>query len=41
MGTMAGEPLYKAYGFALVERPTDDRGGAAVPPVRMAKDVSV
>ena len=41
MGTMAGEPLYRAYGFVPVERLTDDRGGAAVPLVKMAKDISV
>jgi len=41
MGTMAGEPLYRAYGFVPVERIADDRGGAAVPLVKMAKDISV
>jgi GNAT superfamily N-acetyltransferase len=40
MGTMAGEPLYRAYGFVPVERLTDDRGGASVPLVRMVKDIS-
>lgn len=39
MGTMAGESLYTAYGFVPVERLSDDRGGAAVPLVRMAKQV--
>lgn len=39
MGTMAGEPLYTAYGFVPVERITDDRGGVAVPLVRMAKPI--
>jgi GNAT superfamily N-acetyltransferase len=40
MGTMAGEPLYRACGFEPVERLTDDRGGAAVPLVKMVKDIS-
>lgn len=40
MGTLAGEPLYTAYGFVAVERLTDERGGAAVPLVRMVKDIS-
>jgi len=35
--TLAGEPLYSACGYAPVERFTDDRGGAAVPLVRMRK----
>lgn len=39
MGTMSGEPLYPAYGFVPVERITDDRGGVAVPLVRMAKPI--
>lgn len=39
MGTMAGEPLYTTYGFAPVERLSDDRGGAAVPLVKMAKTI--
>lgn len=39
MGTMSGEPLYTAYGFVPVERITDDRGGAAVPLVKMAKSI--
>ena len=37
MSTLAGEPLYRACGYAAVERVTDDRGGVAVPLVRMAK----
>ena len=37
MGTLAGESLYAAYGFVPVERLTDDRGGVAVPLVRMSK----
>jgi GNAT superfamily N-acetyltransferase len=39
MGTMAGEPLYAAYGFVAVERLSDDRGGAAVPLVKMVKPI--
>ena len=39
MGTMAGEPLYTTYGFVPIERLTDDRGGVAVPLVRMAKPI--
>jgi hypothetical protein len=39
MGTMAGEPLYTRYGFVPIERLTDDRGGVAVPLVRMAKTI--
>ena len=38
--TLAGEPLYAACGYAAVERFSDDRGGAAVPLVRMAKVIS-
>ena len=37
MSTLAGEPLYRACGYAPVEHVTDDRGGAAVPLVRMQK----
>lgn len=39
MGTMSGEPLYTTYGFVPVERLTDDRGGVAVPLVKMAKPI--
>ena len=39
MGTLSGEPLYTAYGFEVVERLTDDRGGVPVPLVRMAKPI--
>jgi GNAT superfamily N-acetyltransferase len=39
MGTMAGEPLYAKYGFVPIERLTDDRGGVAVPLVKMAKRI--
>jgi GNAT superfamily N-acetyltransferase len=37
MATLAGERLYSACGYEPVETLTDDRGGAAVPLVRMAK----
>lgn len=39
MSTLAGEPLYTAYGFRPVERVEDATGGTPVPLVRMAKDV--
>ncbi|MDY7085600.1 MAG: GNAT family N-acetyltransferase [Actinomycetota bacterium] len=39
MATLAGEPLYRSYGFAEVERVEDARGGAPVPIVRMRKDI--
>ena len=37
MATLAGEPLYRACGYAAIERTVDDRGGAAVPLLRMQK----
>jgi len=37
MATMAGEPLYRACGYLPVERVEDDRGGVAVPLLRMVK----
>ena len=37
MGTMSGEPLYRACGYRPVEHLTDDRGGVPVPLVKMAK----
>lgn len=37
MATLAGEPLYRACGYEVVERVVDDRGGAAVPLLRMGK----
>jgi GNAT superfamily N-acetyltransferase len=40
MGTMAGEPLYRACGYIPVERLADDRGGAAVPLLRMIKQLA-
>lgn len=39
MGTLSGQPLYTRYGFVPVEHVADDRGGAAVPLVRMEKPV--
>ncbi|MCO8269962.1 GNAT family N-acetyltransferase [Actinoplanes sp. TRM 88003] len=39
MATLAGEPLYRHYGFREVERIEDDRGGAPVPIVRMRKQI--
>jgi GNAT superfamily N-acetyltransferase len=39
MGTMAGEPLYRACGYEAVERIMDDRGGEPVPMVRMTKAI--
>jgi GNAT superfamily N-acetyltransferase len=40
MGTMAGQPLYEAAGFRVVEHLTDASGGAPVPLVRMRKELS-
>jgi GNAT superfamily N-acetyltransferase len=37
MATMAGKPLYRACGYAGIERVVDDRGGAPVPLLRMTK----
>ncbi|MGE3966759.1 MAG: GNAT family N-acetyltransferase [Dongiaceae bacterium] len=37
VATMAGEPLYKACGYREIERFSDDRGGIAVPLLRMGK----
>lgn len=37
MATKSGEPLYLACGYAPVEQILDDRGGAAVPLIRMTK----
>jgi GNAT superfamily N-acetyltransferase len=39
MATMAGEPLYRACGYQPVERVVDDRGGAGVPLLKMAKTI--
>lgn len=37
--TLSGKPLYEAYGFEAVQAFEDDRGGVAVPLVRMGKAV--
>ena len=39
MATMAGVPLYRASGYESHERVLDDRGGAAVPLLRMSKSL--
>jgi GNAT superfamily N-acetyltransferase len=39
VATMAGLPLYAACGYRAVDRFTDDRGGVAVPLLRMTKDL--
>ena len=40
MGTMAGQPLYEAAGFQVLEHRTDSTGGAPVPLVRMRKTIT-
>lgn len=40
MSTLAGEPLYRACGYVPTERVADERGGAAVPLVRMGKTLA-
>ena len=37
MATMAGEPLYRACGYAAIEEVVDERGGVGVPLLRMKK----
>ena len=37
MATLSGEPLYRACGYVPGERISDDRGGEAVPLMRMRK----
>ncbi len=37
MATLAGEPLYRACGYQVIERVSDARGGAAVPLLQMGK----
>jgi GNAT superfamily N-acetyltransferase len=37
MATMSGEPLYRACGYLPLERVEDDRGGEAVPLLKMYK----
>ena len=39
MATLAGLPLYRAYGFVPVEELSDASGGAAVPIIRMRMDL--
>lgn len=39
VATMGGEPLYRAAGYREIERFDDDRGGVAVPLVRMGKSL--
>jgi GNAT superfamily N-acetyltransferase len=40
MATLAGEPLYRACGYEPCERVIDDRGGVAVPLLRMRKSLA-
>lgn len=40
MATLAGEPLYRACGYIEIERLSDNKGGAAVPLVRMGKSLA-
>jgi GNAT superfamily N-acetyltransferase len=40
MATMAGEPLYRACGYEPLDRVMDERGGVAVPLLRMSKSLS-
>ena len=40
MATLAGRPLYAAAGFVAVEHLSDERGGVAVPLVRMRKSIT-
>jgi GNAT superfamily N-acetyltransferase len=37
MATLAGEPLYRACGYAPIERVLDTNGGVPVPLIRMGK----
>lgn len=37
MSTLAGEPLYRACGYSVIEKASDDRGGVPVPLLRMGK----
>ncbi|HEY2673460.1 MAG TPA: hypothetical protein VGJ07_24240 [Rugosimonospora sp.] len=40
MSTLAGQPLYTAYGFQPLERVRDATGGAPVPLVKMGKRIN-
>jgi GNAT superfamily N-acetyltransferase len=40
MATLSGEPLYRASGYTPLETIHDERGGAAVPLIRMQKRLS-
>ena len=39
VATLAGEPLYRAFGYEPYESLVDDRGGAGVPLLRMRKNL--
>ena len=39
VGTLSGEPLYRASGYETYEKFEDDRGGAGVPLLRMKKSL--
>ena len=39
MATLSGRPLYESYGFVAIEDVLDDRGGVAVPLVRMGRAI--
>jgi GNAT superfamily N-acetyltransferase len=39
VATLSGEPLYAACGYGALERFSDERGGVAVPLLRMAKAI--
>jgi GNAT superfamily N-acetyltransferase len=39
MATLSGEPLYRACGYEVDELVSDSRGGAAVPLLKMHKDL--
>ena len=39
MATLSGEPLYRACGYEPIEAVSDDRGGVAVPLLRMGKSL--
>jgi GNAT superfamily N-acetyltransferase len=40
MATLAGEPLYRAYGFEPLEDVTDTSTGTAIPLIRMGKEIT-